>query len=456
MSNNGTDWTEFEVGADVAVNASTDNPELVTVDISSVSANQVAVWIRFRYYSTVAQHGPGAGCDYAWMVDDVAILQLEPFELVMNYGVISHTGTGEEYARVPTTQLNAEMNLGAQVHNFGSQDQTGLMVQITMTDESAATVFDQSFSLGDLAAGQLADLDELVTLPSLGNGIYDVTFAVTSNEGGSETNLGNNSVARRFALDDDVYALDGIDVYAANDLAAIGSTSFTGAADGLEIMTYYELASPTTVYGVSAELANGTEVNSAVIVSIHDTTQVFNDNLNSPLAQSDVITVTPADLAAGRILGLFLPAVDLPAGGYYASVRLLSAANAFDIAILDDVTVPQPGNSSLIYDPSDATVYGNGNASAVRLQLNATVGIHEPATLEGVTMFPNPTTGVLRVNTIEPGSHSVEVSNAVGEVLLNTRFTGNTVIDLASFARGIYLVRVGNDTGTMVQRVSLN
>ncbi len=455
VSTNGTDWTEFEVNADVAVNASTANPEATSVDVSAVVAGQATVWLRFRYFSTVAVHGAGAGCDYAWMVDDVALVELEPYELVLNYGVISHTGTGEEYGRVPVTQLNPEMNFGAEVHNFGAQDQTGLTVQVLVTDAGSTTILDQTFTLGDLAAGQLANLDELVTLPTLAPGIYDVAFSVTSNEAAQDNDPTNNTVVRQFAVDNDVYALDGIDVYDANTLTALGSTSFTGAADGLEIMTYYELAAPATIYGVSAQLANGTEVNSAVIVSIHDTTQVFNNNLNMPIAQSDVISVTAADLAAGRVLGLFLPAVDLPAGGYYASVRLLSAANEFDIFILDDTSVPQPGSAGLIYDPTDQTVYGNGNAHAVRLELNATVGMEDRSTLEGLVAYPNPTQGPLHFNSPYAGTHRLELADALGQVVLRGRFGASGTVDLGHLAPGLYTARVENAQGTWTQRIAV-
>lgn len=456
ISVDGTNWTETLVNEDVEVNTSTTNPDLRSVDISSMVAGQATVWVRFRYYSSTEVHGANAGCDYAWMVDDVAIVELEPYNLVLNYGVISHTGTGEEYGRVPQNQLSADMNFGAEVHNFGSLGQTGLTLHVLVTDDASATVVDETFNLGDLAAGQLANMDELITLPVLADGIYDVDFSVSSNEFASESNPDDNAITRQFAIDGDVYALDGIGVYDANELSATGSNSFAGAADGLEIMTYYELAVPTTVYGVSAELANGTEVNSAVIVSLHDTTQVFNDNLNTPLAQSDVITVTAADLAAGRVIGLFLPPANLPAGGYYASVRLLSAANEYEILVLDDVTIPQPGNASLIYDPSDQTVYGNGNASAVRLQLNATVGVNDRNALEGVTMYPNPTHGMLHVSTPYVGQHKVEVVSMLGEVALNTRFSGTASIDLSTLAKGIYTVRVSHTSGSWVQRVAVD
>lgn len=316
-------------------------------------------------------------------------------------------------------------------------------------------MYDGNFPLGDLLAGETLDLDEMVDLPTLPEGIYDVSFTVSSNEAGSEANIANNTVLRQFAIDEDVYALDGIDVYDANDLTAMGSTSFNGAADGLEIMTYFQLAVATTIYGVSAELAGGTEVNSAVLVSLHDTAAVYADNLNTPLAQSDVVTVTAANLASGTVTGLFPGGAVLAPGGYYASVRLFSNGNANDIFVLDDNTVPQPGAGSLIYDPSDNTVYNNGNASAVRLQLNASVGVNEIGAAEGFTLSPNPTNGPVRISSNVITPLRVEVINAMGAVVLTDRFIGSTSMDLGHLAAGIYSVRVSNGTNDNVQRIAV-
>lgn len=64
ISTDNTVWTDIQVHADVIQNASSDNPELVELDITEHAAGEATVWIRFKFIG---------GCDYAWMVDDVAI-----------------------------------------------------------------------------------------------------------------------------------------------------------------------------------------------------------------------------------------------------------------------------------------------------------------------------------------------------------------------------------------------
>lgn len=461
ISTNGTDWPAltsdtaawssfpnvFKLFSTIGVNDATDNPETVSIDISDVAGGQSTVWVRFHW---TGQYG------YSWFVDDVSIVDQPSYDLVMNYGVISHTGNGDEYGRVPQSQLGSTMNFGAEIFNFGVEAQTGLTVSLLVTDGGGNTVIDQDFPLGDLAPSATATLDEDVTLPTLAEGIYNVEFEVSSNESASEEVPEDNGVTRQFGIDNDVYALDGIGVYDDNDLLGIGSESFTGAADGLEVMTYYQFATNTTVHGVEAILSTTTEAGSAVIVSLYDTTTVLNTpgsapTLSNPIAQSDVLEVSQADVDAGRIVGLFLSAANINAGGYYCTIRLLSQSNTYPITILDDNTVPQPGNDGLIFIPND-NVYGNGNAPAVRAILNPTIGISE-SMLEGVSLFPNPTNGVLRLSTAYSGAHTVEVMDLLGARVLNQRLLGNGTIDLSSVAKGIYLVRVSNSQGSMVQRV---
>jgi hypothetical protein len=134
---------------------------------------------------------------------------------------------------------------------------------------------------------------------------------------------------------------------------------------------------------------------------------------------------------------------------------LFSNQDAGRIRIIDDATVPQPNGMSLIYSPTDQVVYTNGNGMSIRLLLSATVGVEETAVLEGVTVFPNPTNGVVNVRTENSGTHQVEVVNVLGAVVAQTSFAGSTTLDLSTFAKGVYSVRIFNEEASMVERVTV-
>lgn len=72
VSTDGVIWNLFEVNAALLQNDFTANPELTSVDITSVAAGQNSIFIRFSFISDFAING-GDGCDYSWMVDDVQV-----------------------------------------------------------------------------------------------------------------------------------------------------------------------------------------------------------------------------------------------------------------------------------------------------------------------------------------------------------------------------------------------
>ncbi len=189
-------------------------------------------------------------------------------------------------------------------------------------------------------------------------------------------------------------------------------------------------------------------------MSLLDTADVFLDIVTNPIAESVAYDLTEADLAAGRVRVLFDSPVNLSPNAYYAAVTLYSNNNAGRIRILDDATVPQPNAMTLIYIPGDQ-VYTNGNGTSIRMLLSNSVAVNENEALEGVTMFPNPTNGIVNVRTSNSGTHNVEVTNVLGAVVGQTSFAGSTTLDLSELSKGVYMVRVFNEAGSMVERITI-
>lgn len=446
-----TNWTDYQPFPCLVTGAAAPpcsrwsaNPEQVILDISATAANQSAVYLQFQWEG---------GWEYFWAIDNIVLSQLPDYERRLANAFMTHIDGGYEFHRIPQNEFGSSITVGAEVANQGANPQTN--VTITATVNPGGLTASQNFAT--VAPGETVAMSQTINIGTLAQGEYTTVYTVSSNEDAQESDPSNDTYTRKFKVDNLAYSLDGKGVHPAGieNLTSLGSNSFTGAADGLEIMTYYQLRVSTTVYAVRAEITSTTVPGGAVIVSIHDTLPVFNDNMNQPIAQSDVITVTAADVANGYINGVFDNPVTLAPNGYYASIRLLSNNNANDIRVFDDVTVPQPNIASLIYIPNDV-VYSNGNASAVRLVLDPTIGIQENRELMGVGMYPNPTNGILNFTTLLTGNHAIEVMDILGNVVLTQRLNGNGIIDLNGMASGVYMVRVEHAQGSMVQRIALN
>jgi hypothetical protein len=443
----GSTWP-FTYATNGIFNANDDSgTDEVRINISNdIAGNAGAVRFRFKH-SPFASH-------YHWQIDDVSINELFPNNLTMNDGYLSHTGAGEEYGRIPFNQFNTTLLCGGGITNSGSAAQTNVVINMSVTNSAGAEVFSATKNIPSLASGASDALEEFVDVPALSADLYTATFTVSADE--EDLDPSDNTFLRRFEVNNEMYSVDGIGNHPTGYqvLSSIGTNSFTDAADGLIVMNYYEAREPMDVYGFEFLTTTTTAVGGYVTISLLDTADVFADVTTNPIAESDAYDLTADDVAAGRVRVFFNSPVTLDPNGYYAAVTLFSNQNAGQIRILDDATVPQPNAMTLIYIPGDQ-VYTNGNGMSIRLLLSATVGVEEAAVLDGVSVFPNPTNGVINVRTTNSGNHQVEVVNVLGELVSSTSFAGNTTLDLSTMAKGVYTVRVFNEEGSMVERVTV-
>ena len=456
-----------EVGSDVG-----DNPFTKRINISSSAGGQQQVWIRFHWTGTWG---------YAWFVDDVCVIEQPADDLVLNYGVVSHTGTGEEYGRIPQNQLGNSMQFGGEVFNFGINNQSEATLSMNMSLDGNTVVSGESgFTMYSADADGfynieetdgMIDSDESVYFqldaapPSTELGMYTVDFSVESlNEMDGSENFGNNIQSREFEITNDLYSVDGIDVYSEPTITRLGTGSFTDATDGFMIMTYYEIEETTDVAGLEIMLDSYayttplTVPGGEIIISLKDTSDVLAgfdlaSFPSSSLVESDFYMVTQGDIDDGSLEVAFDSPYTLSPGAYYACVEMYSNNNASDIYILDDETVPQPGSASMIFIPGDA-VYSNGTAAGIRMKLGNGQGFDiEEASLNGVSVYPNPSTGLININFEDNDNYDIEVTNIIGEIILLDKVNSNTNIDLRNFDKGTYLIKVSNSKSSKTERI---
>ncbi|MBL7939387.1 MAG: T9SS type A sorting domain-containing protein [Flavobacteriales bacterium] len=417
--------------------------------------------VRFRFH----HNGDANSSHYFWQIDDIKISTLPDYEMVMNYAYTSTTGTGEEYGRIPSSQLPATMNVGAELYNYGGQEQTNVVLTCSVTNEDDVEVFTSEAMVGTIASGDSVVTDEDALLPvGLPIGKYTATFTWTSDQVDQDLNPANNSRVRTFEVTEFVYSLDNIGGHPSGTQSTqqVGSGSFADNSENVKLMNMYFINSTMIATGIQLGLGSNSDPGSSIIVSLLDTADVLATPsvVNEPLAESDPHLLTQSEITAGVVNIPFFEAYELTPGAYYAVASLYSDGDAA-VYILDDTTVPQPGLASALWIPFDPpnnqNFYGgNGTAWAVRLVSSPTIGIAERSDLEGVTLFPNPTSGELRITTTSNENYTVEVLNVLGERVMADRFFGNTAMDLSGVAKGVYSVRVSNGTSTTVERVTLN
>ncbi|MBL7945887.1 MAG: T9SS type A sorting domain-containing protein, partial [Flavobacteriales bacterium] len=410
-----------------------------------------------------------------WQLDDISIQVLPDFEMRMNYAYTSTTGTGEEFGRIPASQLPSVMNIGAEVLNYGGATQTNVAVECVVRDEDDNIVFSQTTNVGELTTGTSAISDDFVNLPFLDLGRYEATFSIVSDQLQFDEVLEDNSLTRNFEVTSDVYSIDALGNHPAGteQRAQLGTGSFTDNPT-LDVLSMYNIFAPTEALSATIIFGTNTRAGAAATIEVFmlDTADVLNQpsNVNSPIdgVGSDLRTIVQTDVTAGRVTIPFEQPISLQPGAYYVCARIsgsgTTAATDAEVFIADDNTVPQPGATSMIYLPIDFNddgtegphLYSNGNASAIRLNVTPTVGVEEQERTAMVSMFPNPTNGQLTIVSEDAGMMELEVIDMIGATVRTGNFNGRTTIDLTGLAAGVYTVRVGNGEQTNVERINLH
>jgi len=432
----GATWTDYVVTDGSEANTNVEG--LYQVNISAAAGGASNVLIKFNYIGSWGWH---------WAIDDVRILSQPDNDIQMLTAWVSgENNEGAEYGRTPLTQLDANYLVGAQVFNFGALDQTNLSMTADFGTWSSNST-EPSLLSGDTV------IMESTETPTLALGIYDGTYEVVSAEETGGADFGNNGYLRSFEVTDDVYSIDGIDVHPAAELelGSLGTDSWTDGSgeDGLICAAMYHIKATMQVEALQIMLANGSTADAEINVKFIDTANFFNDDMTA-FAQSNIHLVTAAEVAAGMATVYFPSLVTLNPGAYMAAVELYSNGGSSPVRVLDDITVEQPWYSSMIYIPADAA-YSNGTAFGIRIKAG-TVGIDEN-TLEGVSVYPNPSEGVINVTNTNNENNSIEVLDVTGKVVYQSVVNTATSIDLSSNGTGVYFVKVSNENGSIVEKV---
>jgi hypothetical protein len=455
----GTTWSQFPINVGRPV--SVPYEEMVSVNITDdlitglpAAGGQANVLIRFRYIGS---------WDYAWMIDDVKIIEQPADDVKNSYAYIAGINNeGLEYGRTPLDQVDDSYEVGGNVVNFGVNDQNN--VQIVADFGS----FSSNFNLGTVISGDTV-LYSNVETPTLAVGTYNGTYTVTSTAETAGVNFANNTSLRNFAITSNVYSQDGIGIHpAANQqLSSFGSESFSEPADTYLASMYHLRAATNLISGFEIGITASTVAGAEVQISIVDTATFLADglapvgDLNGNTAESDIFEVVQGHIDAGIISVAFPQAISLPAGAYYAVVRPMNTSGSSPIRVFDDQSVPQPWYASMVNIPDPtATSYSNGNAFAIRLKMGNQANVSEIEGLSSVAVYPNPATASTNVAieltneaevaiTVTDLSGKVVYSNTLGTV----NGTQNVTINTDSISGGAYLVNVSVNGTVSTQKL---
>ena len=427
------------------------NPYLKGINISSAAAGQSQVWVRFHWTGTWG---------YAWFVDDVSISEMPENEIVLNSGWISAAGSAIEYGRTPLAQMSDSLVLGGAVYNFGSQTQTNIVLQASVTNESGVEIISTTAYQDTLESDSTAYIEDIATnFPNFDVGDYNLDVMIYSDgDSTNGENFSNNTYNRTFAITDNIYSLDGIGVYDNESLEVgiLGSQSWPDTdADGLILMVLYDIRETTRVNGLEVGISGNFTDAGAEIVPFMLTAEAWDaDEVYDRMVEGEFISVLDWNIDQEKVWCPFEETV-LEPGFYVAGVELYSGGGTNNVAVLDDETVAQPNGASTIYLPSEQTLFTNGTAFAIRLGVENYVSINEDYTDNKVSISPNPSNGIFTVTSNKSDIKTLEIVNILGEVI-DYRIIDdvlNETFDMSSFDAGVYFITSSDGISKNTQRV---
>ena len=434
-NDNGATWIQFPVNLDKAT--STLYQENSQINITSAAGGQANVKLRLRYIGA---------WDYAWLVDDLKIVEQPAYDLRSLAPFIAGTNNlGIEYGKTPVAHLDASYDIGGNAFNFGASTNTN-----TVANVNFGSGLNYNYSIGTIVMNDTVAYGATET-PNLTVGVYNGTYTVSSTEEVSGSALfANNIYNRNFAVTDKVYAMDGIGVNptSTQTTTTLGSDSFNTPTGTIFANMYHLRGGNTNNVVVSLEIgiSSATTAGTSIQVAMIDTATFFADgyqsltDLNGNIAESDFYTVTAADVSAGKITVFFPQPVALADDAYYAAV--LTEVNATsNIRILNDETVLQPSYASMIHLIGDAT-YSNGNAFAIRMNMGV-LGLDETADAN-LSVYPNPSTEVVTIES-NMTEGTIQIIDLTGKVVANQTVNGvATAFNTTALTNGIYTVMLTN------------
>jgi hypothetical protein len=352
-------WEDGELTQSV----SPGNPTTRSFNISDIAGGASQVWIRFQYTGIWG---------YAWYIDDVQIRQQFDYDAQLTSARLEYPTTGIEYGRIPLSQLPDNFTLNCNIQNAGSLPLQNLTLSASIVETNSNTILfnDNVAFYPTLASGQSINLVEDIALYSTPLGNYTVNFNLSSAEQTCDGNTANNAITKNIRCTSDLFAVDSDELYPASETisGSLGTNSFTDNSDEIMLMNLYSINTNSMVSGIEILLAEGTIAGGDIIVSIHDSLDIYSNVIDNYYALSDFYTLTEIDVANGYVYIPFTSPIMLSANGYYAAITLFSYGDMNRIRISDSYTVAQPTTASMIYLPSDGVVYSNGNAFGIRMK----------------------------------------------------------------------------------------
>lgn len=425
----GYTWIDYEINQSVT-QTGTDNPDYVNIDISAdIASNPDSVLIQFWWQGA---------WDYGWQIDDFAIKEIDPNDLLIKKTSLSEDVT---YYQVPESQVQA-LNFSAFAENIGYNAQTNVQLSVDVNDGSGSVFSGASSVLTSLSAGASDSLAITTTFTPAGIGSYDVTMNLSQTETDDVTS--NNQSILNFAVTDTVYAIDN-GIYGGQWW---NLDDGSGNSNAFQIGAIYEVVANEWASSASVFIGDNTTPGVLLEMSIYEyntgsQTYDFVETTNS-------YTVDNSDLGNWVTLR-FVTDVELVAGTDYL-VAAVHYGGPESLYIGYGTNASFRGATLSNDNDGSATWSSQPRTPMIRLNLGE-AGLSTDRLENVISVYPNPTKDILRIGVSPQEFVKASLYDLTGKLMVGTT---KTELNLTSLSEGVYTLKIETKKGSYVQKILKN
>lgn len=448
VSADSTNWIDYNVRGNVVNNSASNDPDLVSINISGAVGTSQSLFLRIGWSARV----------YFWMIDDMKIVEGLGNDLAMTNVWHGDYVDALEYQQIPLAQTH-ELIIGAACTNLGGTAQTNAVYTYDVSN-GTTSVASGTFPANSTNIGSTQNdttwFATGLTPATLGN--YTVTVSVSADS--TDEQLSNNTRKSTFKMTNHIYAHDDVD----NIVLQVsgGVKEGTEIANEYKIGMFYQVFANATLTAVQTAFGKNTSTSSC-IVEVFDAT---NDPNFANALVTEVFDIASSDISPGavpRLVNVVLNdgnGIELIAGvDYVVSVGNTGEGEELWILASDG----DEDRAQLRYGPfgvANAINWYTGytNSPLVRANFDPAVGIDERVLEEsGFGIYPNPTSDIITVqfeNSLNVELVSIlDISGKKVKELTIKAGVNSLPVDVSNLSSGVYFVNVVSTQGTSTQKL---
>ncbi len=466
-TNGGSSWTDIPINGDIVLNNASAPDDVQLIDISDIAGGQDSVQIRFTW----------DGRFYFWLIDDVQFIETPANNLALGSNVHYPPSS---YAQ-PESQISTDtLEFFADISNFGSQDQTNVVLKAWISNLGGDILFQDSTIVAELPAGttdfSVSVNNVFIPQDLIVEEIYTVHYFVYSlDDPDSDISMDDNSYAANFTVTETIFAkedgngLEGVgqdaDWMIGNVYEMSPNELIDGqfqAASALFSASRNNLLGPLAGEQVSLMLF---KVNPEVLPdwSNFDLTSIGQED-DLELISRDTFLFPEgyqnfelAEVSLNNLNGSGQPVLE-PGARYILAAAYEGAAN--NILHSSDKDIAYDQVSSIVFvDQWSLEGFGQKNAALLRLNLDLVLQTDDEELPDGaLQLFPNPVRDKLniQINTSSREEALLITADTSGRVLnyqvLENLDTANQLdLNVSGYSEGQYLIRLVTKNGSLTK-----